>query len=313
MRDPYTVLGIARSASEKEVKSAYRSLAKRYHPDSNSNDPRAKEKFAEIGRAYELLGDKDKRGQFDRGEIDAEGKPKFQGFEGFAGGGAHGFNAGHGQAGQAGAEDLINELFGGVFGRGGAGRTRTFRAGGGPGGFEQAFSGGAQPERGGDRDIRAQANVTVEELARGKGTVRLPSGKTLSFAIAAGASDGQTIRLAGQGEHRPGTKPGDALVTLHFVRHPVFEVDGSDLRMQGDLPLATAVTGGRVAVETLDGKVALSVPPWTDSGKVFRLKGKGLPKKGGGHGDLLVTLAIRLQERDRDALTALMRRQGDTG
>lgn len=311
MRDPYTVLGIARSASEKEVKSAYRSLAKRYHPDSNSNDPRAKEKFAEIGRAYELLGDKDKRGQFDRGEIDAEGKPKFQGFEGFAGG-AHGFNAGHGQAGQAGAEDLINELFGGVFGRGGSGRTRTFRAGGGPGGFEQAFSAGAQPERGGDRDVRAQANVTVEELARGKGTVRLPSGKTLSFAIAAGASDGQTIRLAGQGEHRPGTKPGDALVTLHFVRHPVFEVDGSDLRMQGDLPLATAVTGGRVAVETLDGKVALSVPPWTDSGKVFRLKGKGLPKKGGGHGDLLVTLAIRLQERDRDALTAMMRRQGDT-
>ncbi len=315
MRDPYSVLGIAKSASEKEVKSAYRSLAKRYHPDSNSDDPRAKEKFAEIGRAYEILGDKEKRGQFDRGEIDAEGKPKFQGFEGFAGAGAQGFNPGRGQAGQAGAEDLINELFGGMFGRGGAGRARTFRAGGGPGGFEQSFGAGgfgAQPERGGDRDVRAQANVTVEDLARGKATVRLPSGKTLSFAIAAGASNGQTMRLAGQGEHRPGTKPGDALVTLHFVRHPVFEVDGSDLRMQGDLPLATAVTGGKVTVETLDGKVALSVPPWTDSGKVFRLKGKGLPKKNGGHGDLLVTLAIRLQDRDREALTALMRRQADS-
>ncbi|MCU0790303.1 MAG: DnaJ domain-containing protein [Nitratireductor sp.] len=320
MRDPYSVLGVAKTASEKEIKSAYRSLAKRYHPDSAKNTPGAKEKFAEIGVAYDILGDKEKRGQFDRGEIDAEGKPKFQGFEGFnPGAGGHPFEGfefrttrggspfGNGGGG-FGAEDILSEMFGGTFARGSANRggfargAGGFQAGAGASGFAQ---GGANP-----LDLRLSADVTVEDLARGKATVKLANGKQVSFALPAGAANGQTVRLAGQGNKAPGMQPGDALVTLNFVKHPRFTTEGADITTEADLPLKTAVTGGKVAVETLDGKVALTVPEWTDSGKVFRLKGKGLPKKGGGHGDMLVTLVIRLPKEDRSALEALMRQQG---
>jgi len=118
------------------------------------------------------------------------------------------------------------------------------------------------------------------------------------------------VRLAGQGNKAPGMQPGDALVTLRFVKHPRFTLEGADIRMEADLPLKTAVTGGKLAVETLDGKVALNIPEWTDSGKVFRLKGKGIPKKGGGHGDLLVTLVIHLPKEGRASLSELMRHEG---
>lgn len=299
MRDPYTVLGVAKSASEDEIKSAYRKLAKKWHPDSNKSDKSAAEKFSELGRAYEIVGDKETRAKFDRGEIDAEGKPRFQGFEGFPGGGAE-FGYRNGRAGQGGAEDIINELFGQAFGRGG-GRGRGFAGGG----FDDPFAGFRQQAGPQGRDTRINAEVTVEDLARGKASARLPNGKTVSFSLPAGAAEGQVVRLAGQGE-----KGGDALVTLNFLRHPKFEVDGADLRMTADLPLAIAVAGGKLAVETLDGKVALTIPEWTDSGKVFRLKGKGLPRKDGGHGDLLVTLAIRLPENGRAELSALMKRIG---
>jgi DnaJ-class molecular chaperone len=321
MRDPYSVLGVEKTASEKEIKSAYRSLAKRYHPDSAKGAPGAKEKFAEIGLAYDILGDKEKRAQFDRGEIDAEGKPKFQGFEGFGAGGGQPFEGfefrtsrggspfGAGQGG-FGAEDILSEMFGGAF-RGG--RSAGGFARGGPGfanagGFAQSgFSqdGGANP-----LDLRLTADVTIEDLARGKAAVRLANGKQLSFALPAGASDGQTVRLAGQGNKAPGMQPGDALVTLRFIKHPRFVLDGADIRTEADLPLKTAVNGGKLTVETLDGRVALNIPQWTDSGKVFRLKGKGVPKKGGGHGDMLVTLVIRLPQEGRAALEELMRHEG---
>jgi DnaJ-class molecular chaperone len=321
MRDPYSVLGVEKTASEKEIKTAYRSLAKRYHPDSAKGASGAKEKFAEIGLAYDILGDKEKRAQFDRGEIDAEGKPKFQGFEGFGAGGGQPFEGfefrtsrggspfGAGQGG-FGAEDILNEMFGGAF-RGA--RSSGGFARGGPGfssagGFAQSgFSqeGGANP-----LDMRLTADVTIEDLARGKASVRLANGKQLSFALPAGATDGQTVRLAGQGNKAPGMQPGDALVTLRFLKHPRFTLDGADIRVEADLPLKTAVTGGKLAVETLDGKVALNIPEWTDSGKVFRLKGKGIPKKGGGHGDLLVTLVIHLPTEGRAGLSELLRHEG---
>jgi DnaJ-class molecular chaperone len=310
MRDPYTVLGVARTASEKEIKSAYRSLAKRYHPDSGKGEAGAKEKFAEIGRAYEILGDKDKRGQFDRGEIDADGKPKFQGFEGFGPGAQSGarpfegfeFRTSRGGApfggGFGNAEDILSEMLGGAF----ASRSRGSgfspkRAGGSAEGFDGAA--GSNP-----LDLHLSTEVGMDDIARGKANVTLPGGRHLSFALPAGATDGQTVRLAGQGNKAPSMRPGDALVMLRFVRHPKFELQGSDIHTQAELPLETAVAGGRVTVETLDGKVALNVPEWTDSGKVFRLKGKGVPKKGGGHGDMLVTLVIRLPETGREGLSA---------
>lgn len=304
MRDPYTVLGLARTASEKEIKLAYRALAKQHHPDTGKGGASSKDKFSEISRAYEIIGDKEKRGQFDRGEIDSEGKPKFQGFEGHPQAGGSPFEgyefrttrggSPFGQRGFGGAEDILSELFG-------AGA----RASRGPAGARPAGFGDERPT---PPDLRLTAEVTIEDLARGKTNLRLQNGRQISFALPAGAKDGQVVRLAGQGNKIAGAKAGDALVTLHFVRHGVFVQDGCDLRMNADLPLATAVGGGKIAVETLDGKIALNVPAWTDSGKVFRLKGKGLPLTGGGHGDLLVTVAIALPEHGRDALDALYRK-----
>jgi DnaJ-class molecular chaperone len=301
MRDPYTVLGVARTASEKEIKTAFRSLAKIHHPDSGKGGPGAKEKFAEISRAYEILGDKDKKAQFDRGEIDAEGKPKFQGFEGFSRDGGSPFEgfefrgsrsgSPFGQRGFTGAEDILGEMFGGAFG-----------------GMRGSRSGGFAQDGGTTLDLKATAEVSVEDLARGKATIRLPGGKELSFALPAGAKDGQIVRLAGQGNKLSGARPGDALVTLKLLRHPVYAVDEGDLRMNAELPLEVAVSGGKIAVDTLDGRIALTIPAWTDSGKVFRLKGKGLPLKSGGHGDLLVTVMIRLPVEGRAALQQALNR-----
>jgi DnaJ-class molecular chaperone len=313
MRDPYTVLGVAKGADEKQIKSAFRKLAKRYHPDQNTTDPAAKEKFAEANQAYEILGDKDKKRKFDAGEIDAEGKQKFQGFEGFAHGqnpfgqGTSGFRTGgarrgrgapFGDTGFSGAEDILGELFGSAF-RGGPGKGGGFRT-------EEFTMGG-----GSAADISVTARISVEDLARGKASVLMPDGRQLSFALPPEATPGQVVRLAGQGRRHPGMGPGDALVTLNFVPHPRFEAAGADLKVTADLPLETAVSGGKLPVETLDGRIALTIPAWTSSGKVFRLKGKGLPKKGGGHGDLMVNVAIALPDDKRASLEAMIRQLSD--
>ncbi|MEC9343125.1 MAG: DnaJ C-terminal domain-containing protein [Pseudomonadota bacterium] len=310
MRDPYAVLGVSSKASDKEIKTAFRKLAKRYHPDSNKDDPKAQQKFAEASQAYEILGDKDKRRKFDAGEIDAEGREKHPGFEGFGsgspfehfefrtsrgrGGRARAGGAPFGDTGFSGAEDILSQIFGAA----GSGARP-----GGSGFSAQDFAAG----RPASADIKVQARVSVEDLARGKANVKLPDGRQLSFSLPAEPKDGQIVRLAGQGMKQPGQKPGDALVALALAPHPRFEVSGVDLRVHAELPLETAVNGGKLTVETLDGRIALNIPAWTSSGRVFRLKGKGLPKKGGGHGDLLVTTAIVLPDDKREAITAMMR------
>ena len=301
MRDPYTVLGIAKTAGEKEIKAAYRALAKKYHPDSAKGAVGTKEKFAEIGHAYDILGDKEKRGQFDRGEIDGEGKPRFQGFAGTPGSGSNpfeGFEFRSSRGRGSGAEDILSEIFGG----------RGFRTASGAGASRNQ---GSTFDSGGGLDIKLTAEVCVEDMARGKASVHLSNGKQLAFSLPAGATDGQAVRLAGQGRRAPGVQPGDALVTLRFIKHNRFELDGTDIRTIVGLPLRTAVGGGKVAVETLDGKIALSVPPFTDSGKVFRLKGKGLPAKTGGHGDMLVVMQIRLPAAGRDSLAEFFSKTGE--
>jgi DnaJ-class molecular chaperone len=281
MRDPYDVLGVPRQADEAAIKKAFRKLAKQHHPDRNGGDAKSKEKFAEANAAYEILGDAAKRAQFDRGEIDAEGKPRFQGFEGFSGGGARegspfegfGFGFGGGRAARGGGADDIFSAFFGDAAR--AGRSRQMRG----------------------EDVTANLTVTVEDIASdSKKRIVLPGGREVEVTLPVGVVDGQTIRLRGLG--RPGAnggEPGDVLLTIRIAPHERYAIEGSDLRMRWPLPLEDAILGGRVRVQTPTGAVDLNVPPMTSSGRTFRLRGKGLPKKGG-QGDLLVAVDIKLPE-----------------
>ncbi|MEH6719832.1 MAG: J domain-containing protein [Aurantimonas endophytica] len=310
MRDPYAVLGVAKSASEKEIKTAFRKLAKQYHPDANANDPSAINRFNEANQAYEILGDKEKRAQFDRGEIDAEGKQKFQGFSGAPFGGARrgarpgGFEfRSSGGTEDFGAEGIFSDFFEQAF-SGGAGR-RGAAEGAGFTAARNAASKGA--------DLNARLAVRLEDIIAGdKVEAEFPTGKRLAIRLPDGVEDGQTIRLKGQGQPSPlpGGKAGDALVTISFVPHPRFRVDGRDLVHELDLPLQTAVIGGKVEVEAINGRVSLRIPPWTSSGKTFRLKGKGLTTKTGDRGDLLVTVRVVLPKHDPE-LEALFRQRAE--
>jgi DnaJ-class molecular chaperone len=313
MRDPYEVLGVQRGASAAAIKSAYRKLAKKHHPDANKDDPKSAARFAEINSANEIIGDEDKRKQFDRGEIDAEGKPRFQGFPGggdpraragpggfetysFRTGGAPG-----GAGGGAGFEDILNSMFGGAARGAGAG-ARPGRAS--PFEFE---SGGI----GLDLDLSVAMTVSLEESVNGgEKRVRLPTGKELNVKIPPGVTAGQQIRLKGQGETATGHPPGDLLITISIAPHPFFKVDGSDLRVDLPITLYEAVLGGKVRVPTLGGAVELSIPKNTSSGRTFRLKGKGLPK-GGSTGDLYVTTRIILPDGNDAELEALMQKWRD--
>jgi DnaJ-class molecular chaperone len=312
MRDPYEVLGVPRGANAAAIKSAYRKLAKKYHPDANKNDPKAAARFAELNSANEILADEDKRKQFDRGEIDAEGKPRFQGFPGGdprarAGGfETHTFRSGGGGAGAGGFgggfEDILNNMFGAAAARG----ARGGGAGGGGARFE--FDPGTMAL---DLDLSVAMTVSLEEAVKGaEKRVRLPTGRELNVKIPPGVVAGQQIRLKGQGETAAGHPPGDLLITVSIAPHPFFKVDGSDLRLDLPVTLYEAVLGGKVRVPTLGSAVELSIPKNTSSGRTFRLKGKGLPKTGG-NGDLLVTTRIMLPDGNNAELEALMQKWRD--
>ncbi len=310
MRDPYEILGVSKGANEAEIKSAYRRLAKKLHPDANKHDPKAASRFAELNAAYEIVGDNDKRKAFDRGEIDAEGKPRFQGYEGFGaqpgGGGrggspfesfsfgADGFRRKGGGGGAGGFEDILRDMFGRAT-RGGA----QFE----PEDFGAATTG---------QDLHASLTINLPEAAKGTKTrVHLPTGKDVEVKIPAGLTSGQQIRLKGQGWPSATGKAGDALITVNVAPHPLFKPDGADLRLDLPITLYEAVLGGKVRVPTLDGAVELAIPPGTDSGRTFRLKGKGLKAKDGnksGAGDLLATARIVLPEQASDELKELMRK-----
>src|SRR6516165_10179607 len=306
MRGPYEVLGVTKGASEGDIKSAYRRLAKKLHPDANKHDPKAASRFAELNAAYEIVGDEKKRRAFDNGEIDAEGKPRFRGFEGFGaqprgGPGSHfetfsfgtdGFRRSTGGAG--GFEDILRNMFGGAMRGGGRGFGAQFE----PEDFGAA----------GGQDLHAEMTVSLPEAAKGtKKRLHLPTGKDVEVKIPAGVTSGQQTRLKGQGWPNSSGRAGDAIITVHVAPHPLFKLDGADLRLDLPITLYEAMLGGKVRVPTLDGAVELAIPPSTNSGRTFRLKGKGLKSKTGG-GDLLATVRVMLPERSDEELKELMRK-----
>jgi DnaJ-class molecular chaperone len=288
--------------SEKDLKSAYRRLAKANHPDQNKDDPKAHAKFAEISAAYDFLTDKEKKSAYDRGEIDADGNPKFAGFSGA--GARRGAGA---QAGGFSAEDILKEFmsgFGGQQQRGG----RTSGAGGwdpftgtmgGAGGF------GGRPQSSKGEDANVTLAVTLEDAHKaGSVPLRLPTNKVVNVKLPEKVEDGQQIRLKGQGMPSPvGGESGDAIVTVKFERHKQFRRDGQDLRVEIPITLYEAVLGGKVRVPTLDGSAELTLPPNINTAKALRLKGKGLH----GSGDLYATLKIVLPENGDPDLEGLMR------
>jgi len=293
MRNPYEILGVSKSASEADIKKAFRSLAKKYHPDKHAGDAAAQKKFQEISGAYDIVGDKDKRTKFDAGEIDEVGNPR--GFDPRAQGGGNPFGGGAGgprdfnfswsQGGEPGqgfsAEDLFSDLLGGLGGRG-----------------------GRQQPRGG-QDFSVTMTVSFEEAARGGSRrVMLPNGEQLDVKIPVGLKDGQQIRLKGRGgAGRRGGPAGDVLIQISVAAHPYYTRDGNDLRMELPVTLQEAVLGGKVPVPTLTGTVSLSIPANSNTGNTLRLKGKGIPAHGAEQaGDLYVKLVVTLPEKADDGL-----------
>ena len=300
--DPYKELGVSRGASAEEIKKAFRKLAKELHPDKNPGNTVADERFKRITGAFDLLGDKEKRAKFDRGEIDADGREQFRGYGGGAAPG--GFGRGGQRAGaQPGFENIdLDELFGGMFGGGarqgaGTGGTR-------PGGF---------PAKG--ADVKATLEISLEDSISGATRrIQFSDGRTLDVTIPKGAADGQTIRLRGQGA--PGasgrSEAGDALITMKLAPHPIFVRDGADLTMDLPVSLQDAVLGGKIPVRTPEGTVSMTIPKGSNSGQVLRLKGRGAFADGK-RGDLRARLMIMLPEQENEALTKLAQAMRDAG
>ncbi len=295
MADPYSILGVPRGAGEKDIKSAYRKLAKELHPDRNQDNPKAAERFSEITRAYDLLSDKDKRARFDRGEIDIDGNPAGFGFGGGSPGGGfggrdqRGFRA-DGFEGFANEGIDIGDIFDGLFGgRGGMGGGGGARRGPAPKGANVQYKLGVSLP---DAAMLATQRITLAD------------GKTIDLKLPAGVEDGTQMRLSGKGETGPGGN-GDAIVLIHLQPHAFFRRDGDNLRLDLPVSLDEAINGAKVKVPTPDGAVMLSLAPGTSSGKTLRLKGKGFSRKDGSRGDQLVTIEVQIPEGDADLLKRL--------
>lgn len=294
--DLYQRLGVKRGATEPEIKKAYRSLAKQLHPDRNTDNPKAAERFAQITHAYDLLSDKDKRARYDRGEIDEDGNPKSPfGGGGFGGGyggprpgpgGAGGFEGFPGGFDSANPADL-SDLFEGLFS--GAGQRR------GSSGFGRRA---APPQKGADVAYRLKVPF-VDAATLKEQRVTLARGRTIDLKLPKGVEDGARIRLAGQGQDGPGGR-GDAIVTIEIAPHPFFVRDGSNIRLSLPVSLPEAVLGAKVKVPTPEGTVVLTIPKGSTSGKLLRLKGRGFTAKDGVRGDQLVSLAVDLPADDAD-------------
>lgn len=280
--DPYEILGVARDASEKDVQAAYRRRAKKLHPDLNPGNKQAEQEFKELSAAYEILRDEEKRGRFDRGEIDATGAEKAERryYRDFADAGGSAYDTGSGFA-DFGGDDIFAEFFS-RHGR------RSFRMRG--------------------ADIRYSMEIDFLDAVNG-GTrqVTLSDGQTLEIRIPPGARDGQLLKLRGKGAAgEGGAAAGDALIEIHVRAHPFYRRDGDDIRLDLPISLGEAVLGGKVKVPTPAGPVVASVPKNSSSGRTLRVKGKGVARRDGSRGDVFATLKIVLPNRPDPELEAFV-------
>jgi DnaJ-class molecular chaperone len=298
--DPYAVLGVSRSASDDDIRKAFRKLAKELHPDVNPGNDKASERFKKVSQAWDILGDPDKRKKFDRGEIDAAGEPRHTYGHAGAGAGAGAYGRAGGRprspVDDMGFGDIFSDLFGGASG----GPTGSFggaRYSSGPGGFS------AQGQ-----DARYTLDVDFLEAVRGaRKRVTMPDGASLDISVPEGVSDGQVLRLRGKGHPSPtGGRPGDALVEVKVGKHPRFERDGETIRSTVSISVDEAILGGKIPVETVHGTVQLTIPKGTSSGKTMRLRGKGVKARSGQAGDHLVTVQIVLPDEIDDSLAVFM-------
>jgi DnaJ-class molecular chaperone len=275
--DPYSVLGVSREANPEEIRAAYRKLAKSLHPDLNPGDREAEEKFKAVSAAYDLVGDPEKRARYDRGEIDASGneRPRERYYRDFHGPGAetHSYSTSGGFADFADSEDILRE----IFGRGSAeGRVRL---------------------RGQDVLYRLPVEF-LEAVNGGTKRISMPDGGTIDVTIPAGTRNEQILRLRGKGgPGLGGGAPGDALVKIEVQPHKFFIRTDDDIHLDLPISLPEAVLGAQLEVPTPTGTVRMTIPKGANSGRVLRLKGKGVARGDGSHGDQYVTLRIVLPER----------------
>jgi len=299
--DPYKVLGVSRDATADQIKTAYRKLARGLHPDLHPNDKQAEDKFKKVGAAYDLLGDAKKKARFDAGEIDANGSERARGRArsgasagGSGGGGGFGGFGGFGFGGES-AQDIFDELLR----RKDKGRSKGWSP------FDDQP--GMAPATGGDAHFSLK--ITFAEAALGATKrITLTSGKNIDVKVPPAAKDASTLRLKGQGHAGRGGGPaGDALIEIKVEPHPFFQRQGDDVTINLPVTLAEAIGGAKVTVPTIDGKVAVTIPPGANSGTTLRLKGKGAGTAGA-RGDQLVTLKVMLPDRADDELADFLKK-----
>ncbi len=292
-KDLYQILGVSKTATDAEIKSAYRKLARKYHPDLNKDDKNAAEKFKEISNAYDIIGNAEKRKKYDNNEIDADGKPT--GFGAGFGGDAGGYDFGGGnpfggfKRGSGGFDGAQGFDFSSIFGED----------------IFSQFTGGSRGGRATSRkgqNVSYNMNIDFLDAARGIEKQVNLGGKSVNVKIPAGTQNGQTLRLKGLGN--PGINGGangDVLITLNVGEHPYFKTDGLNILLDLPISVVEAVQGAKITVPTVNGKVMVTVPPMSSSGDKLRLKGQGIKAKNG-QGDEIITLQIMLPHAKNNEL-----------